>query len=82
MKLLDARNPEAARMEIAKCLDILGKTERGRKVAADLYELLDGPISNLDGNGWAAVYCLLHDFEDGYQGSTLEGLEQFRRQRK
>ena len=60
--------------EVSRCVQLLSASERGRFVLGDLHRLLDGPISQADGLGWAAVFVLLHCYEDGYAGTVLEYL--------
>jgi hypothetical protein len=58
-------------------LSILARSERGRKVAADLRDFLDGPVDNLDGDGWEAIAGLLQAFRCGWAGTVWAALQRF-----
>lgn len=67
----------AMRAGIRNAVRQLTTSERGRSVAGDLHELLDGPIAHLDCVGWQCLHELLGAYEHGYAGSVLEALYPF-----
>lgn len=66
---------DRVRRAVLVAVEILGRSERGRKVIRDLEMLLKGPISHLDAAGWDAVNMLMVAYNRGFAGSVLEALD-------
>lgn len=60
--------------QIALWTSVLCRSERGRKVAADLHTFLNGPVSQLDAEGWECVCSLLQAYVGEYAGTVLSNL--------
>lgn len=60
--------------EIRLAADVLKSTERGRRIAKQLYELLNGDGLGLDRDGQTAVQMLLGHAWNSLPGTVLDHL--------
>lgn len=69
---------EIAANHCRELVNSLTGSERGRDVAADLYDLLMGRIDGLDQFNMNSVRSLLEIYALGFQGSVLDSLRPWR----